>query len=267
MFWTWLVAATVSQALFNRELRLRWRFLAGGIGLATLYVGFVVVRAWTSGWLPAAIAMIVILWFGIPRLGLIATIVGAILMVIQASSVSSAVMVGDNEYSLMTRVEAWRIILEIVKVNPVLGLGPANYYWYTPLFPILGYAVSFNSHNNYIDIIAQSGVLGLLCFLWFALETGRLAWRLFLRVPEGFPKSYVYMCLGGLAGTMVAAMLGDWVLPYVYNVGIGGMRASIFAWLFLGGLAILEHLYLTPRNGGSPVEKTNAAGLKGAEPA
>jgi O-antigen ligase len=207
-------------------------------------MGFVLNRAWTSGWLPALVGLIVILWLSAPRLGIVATIVGIILMIIQFSSVTSAVMVGDNEYSLMTRVEAWRIILEIIKVNPVLGLGPANYYFYTPLYRIMGYSLQFNSHNNYIDIIAQTGFLGLICFLWFSIETGVLALRLFIRVPDGFPKAYVYSCLGGLAGTLVAGMFGDWVLPFVYNVSLNGMRGSILAWLFLGGLVLLEQRYL-----------------------
>jgi O-antigen ligase len=240
LFWTWLVALSLPQALFNRKLHMRWRLLAGGIAMATLYVGFFVVRAWTSGWLPAMVAMVVVLWFGAPRLGLVATIVGAILMVIKATEVTNVVMVGDNQYSLMTRLEAWKIVLGMIEINPILGLGPANYYRYTHLYPILGYAVSFNSHNNYIDIIAQTGILGLICFLWFAVEAGWLGLRLSLRIPEGFGKAYVYGCMGGLAGTLVAAMLGDWVIPFAYNVGLGGLRASIFAWIFLGGLVTLE---------------------------
>jgi hypothetical protein len=140
----------------------------------------------------------------------------------------------------MTRLEAWRIVSEIIKVNPIFGLGPSNYRFYTPLFSILGYNVAFNSHNNYVDIIAQIGLLGLACFLWFSWEVGRLGWRLYPRVQEGFSRAFVLGSLGGLAGTLVAGMLGDWVLPFVYNVGLNGMRSSALAWLFLGGLLVIE---------------------------
>jgi hypothetical protein len=37
-------------------------------------------------------------------------------------------------------------------------------------------------------------------------------------------------------------MLGDWVLPYVYNITIRGMRAAMLPWLFLGGLLALEQM-------------------------
>jgi O-antigen ligase len=133
---------------------------------------------------------------------------------------------------------------QIIRINPILGLGFGNYYWYTPLFPIRGYAVSFNSHNNYLDIVAQMGLVGLICFLWLIWEVGRLGWRLRERVPGGFAQAYVYGALGGLAGMVFAGMLGDWVLPFFYNVGLSGFRSSVIGWFFLGGLVSLEQMMM-----------------------
>jgi len=153
-------------------------------------------------------------------------------------------LIAADAYSYLTRVEAWRILLTIIQKSPILGLGPANYYWYTPLFPILGWRVQFNSHSQYIDLLAQTGIVGLFCFLWFAWEMGRLGLQLLGQVPAGFGRAYVYGVLGGLVGTLVAAALGDWVLPFVYNVGLTGMRASLPGWLFMGGLVALSRLTL-----------------------
>ncbi len=102
--------------------------------------------------------------------------------------------------------------------------------------------MNFNSHNQYVDIVAQTGLLGLLCFLWFAWEVGRLGWRLRGRVPGGFAQAYVYGALGGLVGTLAAGMMADWVLPFVYNIKLDGMRASVLGWLFLGGVVALEKM-------------------------
>jgi len=239
LLWTWLAALSWSQCLLNTRLHRAVRLALGGVTAAGLYVGLVINRDWTSGWLPAVVSLAVITWLGAPKLRramLLAGLAGAIWYLPQ---IIGFVMVGDNEYSLATRTDAWQIIGELVRINPVFGLGPANYYWYTPLIPIRGYAVVFNSHNNYVDILAQLGLVGLACFLWFAAATGRLGLSLRRRVPDGFPRAYVYGALGGLAGTLAAGMLGDWVLPFVYNVGMNGFRASIVAWLFLGGLVVL----------------------------
>src|SRR5690606_20079349 len=126
-----------------------------------------------------------------------------------------------------------------------LGVGPANYYYYTPLFGIRGYAVQFNSHNQYFDIVLQAGVLGLACVLWFFAAVAQAGWRLRNRVEDGFARAYVYGALGGLVATVASGFLGDWFLPFVYNVSLAGMRSSILAWLFLGGLIALERMSAT----------------------
>ena len=58
----------------------------------------------------------------------------------------------------------------------------------------------------------------------------------------GFAQAYVYGALGGLVGTLAAGMLADRVLPFVYNIGLTGFRASMLAWLFLGGLVSIEQM-------------------------
>ena len=76
---------------------------------------------------------------------------------------------------------------------------------------------------------------------------GRLGWRLRASVGQGFARGYVHAGLAGLAGTLAAGMLGDWFIPFVYNIGLAGFRASVLSWLFLGGLIALQHL---PISGG-----------------
>jgi hypothetical protein len=243
LFWTWMMALSFSQAVFNHRLAMRWRIGLGGLTLITAYIGLVVAQDWTSGWLPAVVAVGIIFWIGMPQWRAKAVWAVFIVTAINYQRVLGILLGGDNEYSLMTRLEAWRIMFEVISANPVFGLGPANYYWYSALFPILGYYVPFNSHNNYIDIIAQTGLVGVILFIWFIWEIGKVGLKLRDRIPEGFPKAYLFGCLGGLGGMMVAAMLGDWVIPFVYNVGLEGFRASGLAWMFLGGLLALEKMY------------------------
>ena len=63
------------------------------------------------------------------------------------------------------------------------------------------------------------------------------------KVEDGFEKAFVYGTLGGWVATLVAATFGDWVLPFVYNVGLGGMRSSILPWIFFGALIMLDLKY------------------------
>ena len=248
MFWTWLVALAFSQATYNNRLRMRFRVLLMLIVLTTFYVALAQAYDWKSGWLPPLVSVGVILSLRYKRLNLLAIPAGLLFAGVIAKD-----LISSDAYSWGTRLDAWVIVLKIAQVNPILGLGFANYYWYTPLFAIRGFAVSFNSHSQYVDLIAEVGVLGLLCFLWIFLEVGRLGWRLSKQLPDGFARAYAYGVLAGVVGTLVAGYLVDWVLPFVYNIGLTGFRASILAWIFCGGLVSIEQIYRGTTKSQSPV--------------
>jgi O-antigen ligase len=238
LLWVWLVALAFSQALFNRHLHPLWRIMLFGLVLLTFEVAYFQESGWKSGWVPPLIAiaatMVAYSW----RLGLIMSPFAAV-----AGIALSGYLIETDAYSYSTRIDAWVIMTNLISENPILGLGWANYRWFTPLFPIRGYAVYFNSHSQYFDILAQTGIVGLISFLWFFVMVGWVGWKLRNRVPDGFPRAYVYGGLGGLVGTLVAGAFGDWVVPYFYNIGLTGFRASVLGWFFLGGLVVLEQLY------------------------
>lgn len=235
LFWVWLLVIPFSQALINKNLGKFWRAALMALVVAVLYVSMVRANDWKSGFIPPLVgaAVIVALALGKRVVWFI-----PVLLVVGWLVISQAIT--SDQYSTITRLEAWKIVLQLSSVSPLFGLGFGNYYWYTPLVPILGWHVSFNSHSQYVDILAQTGLIGMACFLWVFWEIGRLGWRLRARAPEGFAKAYVYGALGGLAGTLAAGFFVDWILPFVYNIGMSGFRASVFSWLFLGGLVAIH---------------------------
>ena len=242
MFWTWLVALAFGQFLLNRDLRPRWRLALGLLTAATLYVGWFQGKEWLSGWVPPLIAIAVIIWLRSWRWGLAFTVAAGAFLLLYHSVLTPQVMTAEQEYSTASRAATWPIMYELVKMSPILGLGPSNYNHYTPLYSLWGWYVKFNSHNNYWDIAAQTGLVGLGLFAWLVAEIGGLGWRLRARVRDGFSRGYVAGALGGLVGMLAAGWMGDWFLPFTYNIGVPGFRAALFAWLFLGGLMALEQI-------------------------
>lgn len=238
LFWVWGAGLSFSQAAFNKKLWWGWRVFLAILLVTTFYVGYGIQGDWKSGWLPAftTVATIIAIKMGW-RLLLAFAPLGALPAYFLGQKI-----IASDAYSYSTRVEAWSLITQITKINPILGLGPANYRWYTPLFPIRGYSVFYFSHNQFVDLFAQTGILGLSAFLWFFGAVGHLAWRLKERVPEGFAKAYVYASLGGVVGTLTAAMLGDWVIGFFYNVGFTGSRITLLGWLFFGGLLAIDQM-------------------------
>jgi O-antigen ligase len=240
MLWTWLIALTFSQIMYNSQLQPRVRNLLIVVMLLTLYVAVIQNFEWKSGWVPGMVSVFVLLAIKYRKL-----LIFSISFVVIGIIYISMDLIAQDDYSWGTRLDAWKIIFEIARINPILGLGFANYYWYSPLFPIRGWSVSFNSHSQYLDLIAQTGYLGLISFFWIFLTLGVLSWNLSKKLPGGFEKAYVYGALAGIVATLVAAFLGDWVLPFVYNVGLTGFRASILPWIFVGGVISLEQMLIS----------------------
>lgn len=238
MFWTWLVALSFSQAFLNQRLKKSTRVFLFLVTLVTFYVALAQGYDWKSGWVPPLAVVAVIFGLRYPRL-----LILAIPLALIVAGYLIIDLIASDEYSWGTRIDAWIIVLEISKANPIFGLGFSNYYFYTPLFPIRGWNVSFNSHSQYVDLIAQVGFLGLACFLWIFYEVARIGWKMMNRLPDGFARSYVYGALAGVVGTLVAAFLVDWVLPFVYNIGFNGFRASVLPWIFMGGVVAIENAY------------------------
>jgi len=252
MLWAWLGPMAAGQLLFNRRLG-----RAAKAGLVILLAAALLVvwgrqRTWVAGWLPFTLGLATVVWLRFRRRGWQAALLAGTLMLTAAGLLYSPVfqhVEGRHEVdiSLTGRMILIERTLDLVKQHPILGLGPAAYRHYGYQRPLdMGIGAAFYvvpriaSHNNYVDIYAQMGVVGLALFLWFLVSVGKEGWRLLDRYRGDFREGYVVGCVGGLAATAAAMMLIDCLLPFVYNSGFHGFRTSALAWMFLGGLVALS---------------------------
>jgi O-antigen ligase len=258
MFWVWLGALTAGQLLFNRRLPAWVRGWLLALFLAAAYVVWFQLNTWISGWVPFTVAALAVAWFWVWRRNRALALAVAMVLLVLAAVFYPVLFRhagGQREFSVSWggRLALYRATLELVEDHPILGLGPAVYrhYGFTRWLTMgVGRALylqpRISSHNNYIDVYAQMGLVGLGLFVWFLAEVGLLGWRLSARFGEGsgadFEAGYVHGALGGLAGTLAAMMVADWFLPFVYNIGFPGFRTSALAWMFLGGLVALEQV-------------------------
>lgn len=249
-FWLLLAALAGGQLLFNEDLATGWRlFLLVTLGAVLVYV-LHLQRVTQSHWVGVAAVAGVLAWLRWPRLRW--PVVALLLVLIGTGTLSSTVYEfagGDVEWERSggSRVELIRRVLQVSMRNPITGLGPAAYRLYAGMKPLLyGRALwihpSISSHNNYVDLFAHTGLLGLGLFAWFAVEVTRLGLRLRARFTTGFAAGYVNAMLAAGAGALTVMLLADWILPFVYNIGFAGFQASVLVWLFMGGLVALEQM-------------------------
>jgi O-antigen ligase len=245
-----LAALAGGQLLFNEKLSAAWRFyLIALLGAVAVYA-FALMGSSVSFWIGVATAGGVLAWLRWPRLRWLAVILLVTLAASEYLTTTVYEFAGGEAEWLESGGSRLALIDRVVDVslrNPITGLGPAAYRIYAGLKPLQYYdalwlSPKVSSHNNYVDLFSQVGILGLGLFLWFVAEVTRLALRLRGRYTKGFAAGYVNGMLAVGVGALILMLFADWILPFVYNVGFPGFQASVLIWLFLGGLVVLDNI-------------------------
>jgi hypothetical protein len=249
-FWMLLAAVAGGQLFFNQRLSSGWRvFLLAGLGAALVYA-FYLERVTASNWIGLGAVLGVLTWLRFPRLRWLAM---ALLVLLIVSGLLTSVVYdfagGDEEWdeSGGSRLVLAGRVVEVTMRNPITGLGPAAYRPYASM-KSLHYQGAYyvvpqvSSHNNYVDLFSHVGLLGMALFFWFAAEVTLLGFRLRARFTQGFAAGYVNAMIAVWAGALILMAFADWILPFVYNIGLDGFQVSVLVWLFLGGLVALEQM-------------------------
>jgi O-antigen ligase len=242
LFSLWFVSLAYSQAMFNKKLSTWLRLVLIGLTGVWMYVWFVLRVTWLSGWLPPAVAIAAISFMKSKRLFLILLLFLATYIGLNWDYYTNTVLAAESDESGGTRLAAWKQNWEVTGKHLLLGTGPAGYAaYYMSYFP----AKAMATHNNYIDVLSQTGIVGLLFCLWLFGALGRAGYRLLtrLRGTGDFSEGLASGMLGGWAGCIVAMGLGDWLFPFAYTQGIAGFDHAVYSWVWLGALGALVSIH------------------------
>jgi O-antigen ligase len=249
-FWMLLAALTTGQLLYNRQLALRWQILLVLVLGAVFYFAFAQQQDRSSNWVGVACAVgtVALLRFrNLRRMTLV------ILVALAASGMLFRILYefagGDAKWeeSGASRGVLIQRVIDLSMRNPITGIGPAAYRPYGMTQP-LSYEGAYwvdprlNTHNNYVDLFSQLGIVGVAIFFWFIGELAWLLWKLQKRFDTGFLGGYASSMAGMLIGALALMALADWFLPFVYNIGFPGFQISSLIWMFLGGALVLEQM-------------------------
>ena len=249
-FWVLLASLAGGQLLFNRSLRIGARWGLAAVLTASFVYAFVEQQEAASNWVGLAGALAVLFWLRFPRLRwpVLAVVVLLALLGVLVPSVYEFAG-GDEEWALSgsSRLVLIERVIGVTMRNPITGLGPAAYRPYANMEPLAYQRAywlqpSVNSHNNYVDLFAHGGIVGLALLGWFVVEVTRLGLGLRQRYSGGFAGGYINGMLAAGAASLVIMLLADWILPFVYNIGFPGFQASVLVWLFMGGLVALDNM-------------------------
>lgn len=85
----------------------------------------------------------------------------------------------------MPRAVLWQTALRIAREHPMLGIGPDNYrHTYGRVLGLAAWDTRVHANNTYLEVLAGTGVVGLLALGWLMAAAWRFSLRQFVRVDE-----------------------------------------------------------------------------------
>ena len=240
---TWTVLPAYGLLICLPKLRWRWRGLLVVLIVANLYLSVVVNGDWVSGWVPTIIAIVAATFLRSFKAFIVLMIVGAITVYCTLGFFNQVATDNVNDGSL-ERIDiaeqSWRVISQ----HWLLGTGPAGYAIY---YMTYYRDTARSTHNNYLDILAQFGFVGMSVWLWLATAVVAEGWHTLRRAPPGLLRALAIIATAGWVGAQASMFLGDWVLPFAYNQGNGGFRYTVYTWLFVGVLISIRRMLPAPQ--------------------
>jgi O-antigen ligase len=240
LYTTWVIALSAGLAMFGNRLGLVWRGLFLALAGVWVFWGVFLHISWVSGWLPGLVAIVVLLSLRSMKLAVLAALVMAVVVYVNQTYYASTVN-AENTESGGTRLAAWQQNWHVTSQHLLFGTGPAGYaLYYMSYFPTEAMA----THNNYIDILAETGLIG---FALYIVIFGVVAWKGYrlcrrLKGRGDFTEALANSLLAGTVACLVAMTLGDWLIPFAYTQTISGFDHSVFSWLLMGLIPVLDRL-------------------------
>jgi putative inorganic carbon (HCO3(-)) transporter len=129
---------------------------------------------------------------------------------------------GEVDHSAGTRLTLWEDAMQVFDSNIVIGAG-FNTYQY--MHRVGNYE---DTHNFFLKVLVETGILGLGLFLWFLAKTFRVGYAVSKRAQDPF-----YASLGlGLTGWLVAAAVANFFGDRWNFLQVGG-----YMWVVAGLVA------------------------------
>ena len=120
---------------------------------------------------------------------------------------------------------------------PLLGVGPGNSYVYMLQRSPIG-----TPHNQYLNILVEFGIVGLVAWLVFLVAAWRTGLRIYREATHPVHRSFALGWLGMFAGMVVGGVTGDFMMHSIRNGGIELFSGYYLQWVLLGGLAAIPVL-------------------------
>ena len=124
-----------------------------------------------------------------------------------------------KDYSLRRRFATWKFTTLIIKDYPILGSGLGTFKYnslnYQARFfdqgenrSLYPYGIADKAHNEYLQLGAEIGVLGLGIFLWIVITYFNYGIKHLKRIKDKYKQGIIIGLMGGIIAVLVDAIFG-----------------------------------------------------------
>jgi len=132
------------------------------------------------------------------------------------------------------RHDFWKKAISIIRSSPVYGTGLNTYSRVIKRDHNL--AEQWYAHNSYLQMTAETGLLGLACFLWMLFVLLRYGLVYCKQFEDYWPLTYLQGSVAGLFGYLIQSFFDN----TFYSV-----QLSVLLWTLIGLMVAITRLKLT----------------------
>lgn len=137
-------------------------------------------------------------------------------LVSRLEAVSGEISSAEGSHVGTSRLEIWRSTWSLIKEHPVTGVGFGGYWATIPQYhQASGEATPQEAHNDYLELMASGGIIGLLLVIWFLLALifrVRKVWA----TATGYRRAALMGALTGIFGVALHSLF-DYGLHIAVN--------------------------------------------------
>ena len=134
------------------------------------------------------------------------------------------------------RINLWREAFAIIKDFPVFGCGLNTYSIVAPHYKLAAAEAGIYPHNSYLQMAAETGIVGLTSFLWIILVLFKSSLNSLKKIKDAL---YCNVLIGLLAG-----MFGFLVHSF-FDVNFYALQLANLMWFIMGLIIAVQKTALT----------------------
>jgi putative inorganic carbon (hco3(-)) transporter len=266
--WAWPNFIYPGEAAISRRRAIQWAIYATAVAGV---VGLGLVASWSrGGWLGALAGVSLVIFFRSQRAVLVSVVGGTLLLALfivgglvpnlipapvaeRLTDLPAYFGVGlaevveqpvtDENFAVIERLAHWIAALRLWEMSPWIGVGPGNYAVRYPEVKLPAWEEPLgHAHNIYLNVLAESGMIGLLSYLIFwGLVIGWL-WRRLIFVPHSSWESALQI---GVLGVLLHLSVHN----FFDNLFVQGIDLHVAFWLAAVSRPAIENAKGTKASG------------------